>query len=111
MGADGELELEQQLVCRRRAEIVDAPILSADLAELARTECQHGGAAVVVAVFEREGLRSVEPQTAGPAARELIVARYVHAPAIREHVVARLTVPPDPFGTPHERSIDGALQR
>src|SRR5689334_973420 len=79
MGADCEVELEQELVRRDVFGVAGAAILSAHLTELTRPEREEDGAAVV---GERsiEGASGMIEAGAGiPALRELILAEAIGA--------------------------------
>src|SRR6185295_3516200 len=74
---DGELELEQELVGGRSECVVGAPVLAADLAELAWPERQEQRPAVV----EQRGIvgviGTVVAGAGEPAPRELIIPRDI----------------------------------
>src|SRR5207253_7796713 len=82
VGADRELELEQQLVCRGTVRIIDMAILAAHLAEFARPVGQDRRPATIEQRRIRRTIRTIVASAQPPAPRELVVAGDVvaHAP-------------------------------
>src|SRR4051812_44795580 len=107
--ANGELELEEELVGGDVAGVVRPPVLPADLTELARPVGHDKGTA---AVEERCILCTIGAVVAGadePAARHLIVAGGVvaHRPLEADRLIA---LTPDHLGASDERVINRSLQ-
>src|SRR6266550_8981429 len=110
MRANGKLELEQQLVCRRPVRVVGAPILPAHLAEFAWPVGQHGRTTFIEQRRVIRALRMVVASADEPAARELVVARGVVTH--RSLPSAELTVvAPDDLTAADELVIDRPPQR
>src|SRR4051812_2230728 len=107
--ADGKLELEQQLVGRRPVRVIDVTVLAAHLAELARPVRQQRGCSAVEQIGIVRALRTVEPASREPAARELVIARDVVTHAALP-TVELLAVAPDHFAPTNELVIDRARQ-
>src|SRR5919204_4250902 len=108
MRADGELELEQEFVRSRPQRVVGAPVLPADLAELARPVCEEQRAAPIEQRRVGRAVAAVVPRAHEPAPRELIVGRGVRARAALQAVLL-IAAAPYPFGPADERVVDRAL--
>src|SRR5258705_4517985 len=110
MGADGKLELEQQLVRVRSIRVLGVPILPADLAEFTGPVRQHRGSASIEERRVVRTLRIVVTPGQPPPSRELVFARQViaHAPL---PPVELLAIAPDDFAAPDELVVNRARQR
>ena len=110
MRPDIELHLEQQLMCRRTFRIVGMPVLSANLAELARPIRQREGLSDIVQRSVVGAFRTIEPRAREPSAAQLIVTGHVEPRGILASC-RLLALTPDDFRASDERGIDGTPQR
>src|SRR6476619_2481268 len=114
VGADGELQLQQQLVGVDgiAVEQLVAPVaqLAAELRELAGPESEHGGLAAVGEVVEVGVVGDLVAAAGEPALGELPLAG--DEPAERRGIRARLlAAAADRLGPRGERAVGGGLQR
>src|SRR5215216_2117207 len=110
MRANGEQELEQQFIGIFTFRVVDAPVLSPDLAELARPVGQQQRASLVLQSRVGGAFRSVVTRSSEPAALELEIARQVVAESVLQ--AGELVAPaPDQFGSADKRAVNRPLQR
>src|SRR2546423_1712718 len=82
--ADGELQLEEDLVDGAQISVLRVPQLSANLAELRRPEGERRGDAFVAARVVEVG--AIEPHAGEPALAELIVERCVETFSIARRI-------------------------
>src|SRR5262245_42798349 len=82
VGADGELELEEELVGLDALAVARVAVLAADLAELARPVREESGDTFVDQGRILGALRMVEAQPREPALSELVLQRPVDAEGV-----------------------------
>src|SRR5437660_94681 len=113
MGAvrpDGKLELEQELVRVDALRVVGAPVLPANLAELARPVREDQRPARIEQRRVGGAVAAVVPGTHEPAPPELIIAGDVHAGAALQAVLL-IAAAPYPLRPADEGVVDRSLQR
>src|SRR5438874_9488311 len=108
--ADGELELKQEFVRSGAERVVGAPVLPANLAELARPVREDQRPARIEQRRVGRAVAAVVPRAHEPAPPELIIAGDVHAHAALKAVLL-IAAAPYPFRPAHEGVIDRSLQR
>src|SRR4051812_24554372 len=108
--ADRELELEEQLVGRRAVAVCRAPVLTSQLAELARPVRHEQRLAGVGHGRVVGPIRAIETDAREPAPRELIIPGHVVAEgSLRSGRLFAIT--PDNLAARDERAVDRTLQR
>src|SRR5258708_15629844 len=98
VGADGDLQLEKELVGLDALAIGGVAVLAADLTELARPVGEDGGSALV---HERRivgPLGVVEAHAREPAARKLVLERSVETEGPRLRAGGEVAAAPDELG-------------
>src|SRR3990172_2552886 len=107
MGADGEQQLEEDLVPGLPHRRSGPPELAADLTELAGPVGEGQGVALVEAPRLVGLLRAVVADSGEPASGGLVLRRRVHAEAVMP-VVLLLEPAPDQLGAGQKATVDGA---
>src|ERR1700752_1907736 len=86
VSADGEQELEQELVGGLAEREVGAPVLPADQAELGGLVSEEKGSAGVVQRVHGRQRRAIVAEAGEPAPRELVVAGDLHPEGLLQAV-------------------------
>src|SRR6266481_1574300 len=110
VGADGELELEEELVGLDALSVIRMPVLAAHLAELAGPVGEDERGALVGERGIVGALRTVEAQRREPALRELVLQGGVSPEGMGLGRVLQVAAAPDQLGAPEEPVIDRAPQ-
>src|SRR5205809_6725136 len=111
VGADRELELEEELIGGDVLAVARVAVLAPDLAELARPVGEEQGSALVHERGIVRALRTVESDAREPALRELVLPGDVRAEGAGPGAAPQVAPAPHPPGAGDQPPVDRPAER